>query len=209
MRTMWIDNRLTTACRYGHTLVYDEFTRSRPEANNVLLSVLGEEILNLPKLRYAGEGYLKVNPAFRAIFTSNPEEYAGIHKSQDALMDRLITIHVDYFDRETEVAITVARSGVSYDDACQVVDLVRRFREKRIGRHRPSLRAAIMIARVVARREGLFDPSDIIFQRTCRDVLGLDRFDSRDATEARSHEIMNNELSDTCELVETALQESC
>ncbi len=102
MRTLWIDNRLTTACRYGHTLVYDEFTRSRPEANNVLLSVLGEEILNLPKLRYAGEGYLKVDPAFRAIFTSNPEEYAGIHKSQDALMDRLITIHVDYFDRETE-----------------------------------------------------------------------------------------------------------
>jgi gas vesicle protein GvpN len=56
MRTLWIDNRLTTACRYGHTLVYDEFTRSRPEANNVLLSVLGEEILNLTKLRYAGEG---------------------------------------------------------------------------------------------------------------------------------------------------------
>ena len=64
MRTLWIDNRLTTACRYGHTLVYDEFTRSRPEANNVLLSVLGEEILNLPKLRYAGEGYLKVDPGF-------------------------------------------------------------------------------------------------------------------------------------------------
>ncbi len=72
MRTLWIDNRLTTACRYGHTLVYDEFTRSRPEANNVLLSVLGEEILNLPKLRYAGEGYLKVNPEFRAIFHLEP-----------------------------------------------------------------------------------------------------------------------------------------
>ena len=75
--------------------------------------MLGEEILNLPKLRYAGEGYLKVDPGFRAIFTSNPEEYAGIHKSQDALMDRLITIHVDYFDRETETAITAARSGNS------------------------------------------------------------------------------------------------
>ena len=108
---MWVDNRLTTACRDGHTLVYDEFTRSRPEANNVLLSVLGEEILNLPKLRYAGEGYLKVDPAFRAIFTSNPEEYAGIHKSQDALMDRLITIRVEYFDRETEVAIAAARAA--------------------------------------------------------------------------------------------------
>ena len=60
---------------------------------------------------------MKVDPDFRAIFTSNPEEYAGIHKSQDALMDRLITIQVDYFDRETEVAIAAARSGVSRDEA--------------------------------------------------------------------------------------------
>ena len=177
LQTLWIDNRLTTACRHGHTLVYDEFTRSRPEANNVLLSVLGEEILNLPKLRYAGEGYLKVDPDFRAIFTSNPEEYAGIHKSQDALMDRLITIQVDYFDHDTEVAIAAARAGVSEADAGRVVDLVRRFRDRSTGRHRPSLRAAIMIARVVAQRGGTFDASDPIFRRTYRDVLGLDRVD--------------------------------
>ena len=85
MKTLWMDNRLTTACRNGDTLIYDEFTRSRPEANNALLSVLSEGILNLPKLRRNGEGYLEVHPAFRAIFTSNPEEYAGVHKTQDAL----------------------------------------------------------------------------------------------------------------------------
>ena len=208
MRTLWVDNRLTTACRYGHTLVYDEFTRSRPEANNVLLSVLGEEILNLPKLRYAGEGYLKVDPGFRAIFTSNPEEYAGIHKSQDALMDRLITIHVDYFDRDTEVAIAAARAGVSREDAGRVVDLVRHYRQRRVGRHRPSLRAAIMIARVVAQRGAAFDPSDPVFQRTYRDVLGLDRAAAHEWSEPRSHDVMNTELADACGLVETALQES-
>jgi nitric oxide reductase NorQ protein len=199
---------LTTACRYGHTLVYDEFTRSRPEANNVLLSVLGEEILNLPKLRYAGEGYLRVDPGFRAIFTSNPEEYAGIHRSQDALMDRLITIHVDYFDRDTEAAITAARSGVSAADAGRVVDLVRHFRGQHVGRHRPSLRAAIMIARVVAQRGGTFDPCDLVFQCTYRDVLGLNRGDSQGAVTPRSHTAMDRELSNASELVETALQES-
>ena len=86
MKTLWTDNRLTTACRFGHVLIYDEFTRSRPEANNVLLSVLGERLLNLPKKCNGGEGYLEVHPAFRAIFTSNPQEYAGVHKSQDALL---------------------------------------------------------------------------------------------------------------------------
>ncbi len=208
MRTLWVDNRLTTACRYGQTLVYDEFTRSRPEANNVLLSVLGEEILNLPKLRYAGEGYLKVDPDFRAIFTSNPEEYAGIHKSQDALMDRMITIHVDYFDRATEVAIAAARAGVSPADAAPVVDLVRHFRGRRLGVHRPSLRAAIMIARVVAQRGAKFDPSDPVFQRTCRDVLGLDRVGEHGAADVRQHDLMSSELANTCKLVETAIQES-
>lgn len=208
MRTLWIDNRLTTACRYGHTLVYDEFTRSRAEANNVLLSVLGEEILNLPKLRYAGEGYLKVDPDFRAIFTSNPEEYAGIHKSQDALMDRLITIHVDFCDRETEVAITAARSGISDVDAGRVVDLVRHYREQRVDRHRPSLRASIMIARVVVRQNGAFDPTDPVFQRTYRDVLELDRIGKHVADELRTHNVMDKELTDVCRHVETAIQES-
>ena len=208
MRTLWIDNRLTTACRYGHTLVYDEFTRSRPEANNVLLSVLGEEILNLPKLRYAGEGYLKVDPHFRAIFTSNPEEYAGIHKSQDALMDRLITIHVDYFDRDTEVAIATARSGVSFKDAGRVVDVVRHFRQHSGVRHRPSLRAAIMITRVVAQRGGSFDASDAVFNRTCSDVLGLDRIESRDVKKRRSRNGVDAGLSEAFELVEAAIQAS-
>jgi gas vesicle protein GvpN len=204
MRTMWVDNRLTTACRYGHTLVYDEFTRSRPEANNVLLSVLGEEILNLPKLRYAGEGYLKVDPAFRAIFTSNPEEYAGIHKSQDALMDRLITIRVDGFDRATEVAIAAARGGISREQATLVVDLVRRARRGPAGRHRPSLRAAIMIARVVVQRGAAFDACDPVFTRTCRDVLGIDSRRPLDDAEIDPSDPRGARIEDVCELVESA-----
>ncbi len=118
MRSLWVDNRLTTACKDGYTLIYDEFTRSRPEANNVLLSVLEEKILNLPGLRRTGEGYVDVHPSFRAIFTSNPEEYAGVHKTQDALMDRIITINVDHYDRETEIEITMAKSGISARGRC-------------------------------------------------------------------------------------------
>ena len=73
MTQQWVDNRLTTACQFGLTLIYDEFTRSRPEANNVLLSILEERILVLPNAR-GRESYLKVHPDFRAIFTSNPDQ---------------------------------------------------------------------------------------------------------------------------------------
>ena len=203
VRTYWADNRLTTACRYGHTLIYDEFTRSKPEANNVLLSVLGEDLLNLPKLRRAGEGYLKVHPDFRAIFTSNPEEYAGIHKSQDALMDRLITIHVDHYDRQTEVAITAAKSGIPAADAERVVDVVRHFRKRGGSGHRPSIRAAIAIGRVVNRQGASCHPSDPVFQRTCRDVLGLDGARGLKA-DLLSPEIIQAEIQKIWDLVDEA-----
>ena len=174
MKTLWIDNRLTTACQRGDTLIYDEFTRSRAEANNVLLSVLEEKILNLPKLRRSGEGYLAVHPDFRAIFTSNPEEYAGVHKTQDALMDRLITINLGHFDRETEIRITMSKSGIQRPDAETIVDIMREMRGTGVNNHRPTIRAPIIVARILAHRKGHARLNDPVFQWVCRDVLNTD-----------------------------------
>jgi gas vesicle protein GvpN len=174
MQSLWVDNRLTTACQNGDTLIYDEFNRSRAEANNALLSILSEKILNLPKLRATGDGYLEVHPEFRAIFTSNPEEYAGTHKTQDALMDRLITIHLGHYDRDTEVRITTAKSGLSMSDAERIVDLVRELRGVGVNNHRPTIRACITIARILAREGGSARWNDPIFQWVCRDVLNTE-----------------------------------
>lgn len=171
MRSVWVDYRLTTACDLGHTLIYDEFNRSRPEANNALLSVLSEGILNMPKLGRSGEGFLAVHPNFRAIFTSNPEEYAGTHKTQDALMDRLITLEVGHYDEETETAITIARSNIDYEDGLRIVQLVRDLRGVGVNNHRPTIRASIAIARILVRRHGRATPEDPWFSRICRDIL--------------------------------------
>jgi len=174
MNTIWVDNRLTTACQNGYTLVYDEFSRSRPEANNALLSVLEEKILNLPQLGSKGEGYLKVHSDFHAIFTSNPEEYAGVHKAQDALMDRLITINLGHCDRETEIRVAIARSGIARPDAETIVDIVRELRLIGVNNHRPTIRACIAIARILVHRKAHARMDDPVFQWTCRDVLNLE-----------------------------------
>ncbi len=174
LSTVWMDNRLTTACQKGYTLIYDEFTRSRPEANNALLSVLEEKILNLPKLRRSGETYLEVHRDFRAIFTSNPEEYAGTHKTQDALMDRLITIHLNHYDRDTEIEITARKSGLPSADAETIVDIVRKLRGVGVNNHRPTIRACIAIARILAHKGGRAEWNDAVFQWVCRDVLNTD-----------------------------------
>jgi len=183
-QSFWVDNRLTSACENGDTLIYDEFTRSRPEANNALLSILSEKILNLPRLRQWGKGYLEVHPNFRAIFTSNPEEYAGVHKTQDALMDRLITIKVDHYDRDTEIRITLAKSGMPRKDAETIVDIIRELRGIGVNNHRPTIRACIAIARVMRHLGAHAKADDATFRWICRDVLDVDTAKVRRAGEA-------------------------
>lgn len=167
----WVDKQLTVACQEGLTLVYDEFTRSRPEANNILLSVLEEGVLMLPSRRGGGAEYLRVHPDFVAIFTSNPSEYAGVHKAQDALLERMVTIEMGPFDEETETAIAQARSGVSEADAATIVRLVRACRQALGGGDGPTVRSAIMIARVLAQQDATARAGDALFERTCLDVL--------------------------------------
>ena len=170
MTHQWIDNRLTTACEHGLTLIYDEFTRSRPEANNVLLSVLEEGILPLPAAR-GGRNYLKVHPSFAAIFTSNPEEYAGVQKSQDALRDRMVSIELGNFDEETEVAITQTKSKLTWEDSWRIVSLVRRVREAKSNKLTPTVRACIIIGKILSLKTESAPGINYAFKQTCRDIL--------------------------------------
>ncbi len=171
MQKKWVDNRLTVACKYGFTLIYDEFTRSRPEANNVLLSVLQEKMLDLPGAREGDENYLRVDPDFTALFTSNPEEYAGVHRSQDALRDRMITLDLDHFDEETEVRITEAKSGLVNGDASSIVKIVRGLRDSDVYEFAPTIRGSVMIAKTLQVRKASVNKDDEIFKQTCMDIL--------------------------------------
>lgn len=194
----WVDNRLTIACKYGFTLIYDEFTRSRPEANNILLSILQEKMLDLPVAR-GGESYLMVDPDFTAIFTSNPEEYAGVHRSQDALRDRMVTIDLDHFDKDTEVAITAAKSKLSRKDTEKIVSIVRELRESGKCEYAPTIRGCIMIAKTLQVREGSVSAKDKNFREICQDVLASEtsRVGSK-TNQAKVREIVGNLIDKYC-----------
>jgi nitric oxide reductase NorQ protein len=191
-RPQWVDSRLTTACKQGYTLVYDEFSRSRPEANNVLLTILEEGIVALPDTQY-GATYMRVHPEFRAIFTSNPEDYAGVHKTQNALLDRMITIELDYCDRDTEVAITQARAGVDEAAAARIVDLVRRIRAE-ASTQRPTLRASVMIARIARQLDCAGSLGDPVFLDACLDVLHSTSITGRDASRTTAGSIIRRAI---------------
>ena len=193
----WVDNRVTVACKHGFTLIYDEFTRSRPEANNVLLPILEEKILDLPAAR-GEDGYLRVSPEFRAIFTSNPEEYAGVHKAQDALKDRMINIKLRHYDRESEASIVEAKSGLAENDAGKVVDIVRSIRDTRENSLQPSVRASIMIARVLS-ATGLSPKADNSdFVEACMDVLDFDSNGFKGQPEGEVRQAIMDTISRYC-----------
>jgi nitric oxide reductase NorQ protein len=165
VKPVWVGRALTEACQKGCTVVYDEFTRSRPEANNVLLSVLEERVLPL-----RGED-IPVHPNFRIIFTSNPADYAGVHGAQDALLDRMVTILLSGFDQDTEAAITQQRSGLPLAEVEKIIALVRAFRDAGLKTSSASVRPAILISRILQVRGGHVYAGDTVFVQTCRDVL--------------------------------------
>jgi len=170
LRQNWVDSRLTLACREGFTLVYDEFNRSRPEVNNVLLSALEEKLLVLPPSNNRSE-YLRVNPHFRAILTSNPEEYVGIHETQDALMDRLITINIPEPDELTQQEILVQKTECDRASASLIVHLIRAFRQKTGTEKSSGLRSGLMLAKICQEHEILVAAENAEFRDVCADIL--------------------------------------
>jgi gas vesicle protein GvpN len=167
MRAGWVDNPLTIACKYGTIFVYNDFSRAKPDANNVLLAVFQEGILELPT-RFGEERYINVHPEFRAILTSNSVDYAGVHRPQDALLDRMVGIYMDFYDFDTEVAIVREHSGVSEEDAERIVGTIRKLREKLPDAEKPGTRACIMIAQGLVTSGGRLED---LLEGFCVDIL--------------------------------------
>ena len=167
----WRDGRLLEAVKNGYTLVYDEFTRSQPATNNIFLSILEEGLLPLYGTKLT-EPFVRVHPDFAVIFTSNPDEYAGVYQTQDALLDRLITIFIDHKDRDREAAIVSEKVDLDKNQAAAITTLVAELRKECKAESGPSLRASLMIAKLAAEENIPIEGSNSAFQRLCLDILG-------------------------------------
>jgi len=163
-----MQGQLVEAVKKGHVVIYDEFSRSRPETNNIFLSLLEEKIL--PLYGYGKGAFVNSHPDFRIIFTSNPNEYTGTFQTQDALMDRFITISLDYCDKETEVTILHKKTGVAQEEACEIVKLVSNLRSYGKG-FCPSLRSSLMLATIAQKANIPINSQNQNYQTLCFDVL--------------------------------------
>ena len=73
------------------------------------------------------------------------------------------------------MAITASNGGVAAAMAEQIVDLVHHVRKRGPGGQHPSIRAAVMIAKVLASQGLSCDPTNALVVSTCRDVLHLNQ----------------------------------
>jgi MoxR-like ATPase len=132
--------------REGSLLYVEELNRVPEETLNVLITVMSERELHVPRL-----GRIAAAPGFRLVAAMNPFDAVGTARISSAVYDRVCRLSVDYQTAAEEIAI-VERAGVGDDAAwnARIVELVRRTRahpELRVG---SSVRGAIDATAVVA-----------------------------------------------------------
>jgi MoxR-like ATPase len=151
---VFVDGPLLEAMRTGALLYVEEVNRVPEETLNVLLTVMSEQEVNVPRL-----GRVHAAPGFRLVAAMNPFDAVGTARISSALYDRSCRITLGYQSPEDERDI-VAQQAPEVPDGWrrQVVELVRRTREHPDVRIGSSVRGALDTVRIAAalaaRRDG-------------------------------------------------------
>lgn len=150
---VFVPGPLAAALRDGSLLYIEELNRVPEETLNVLITVMSEREITVPRL-----GRLEAAPGFRLVAAMNPFDSVGTARISGAVYDRMCRIAVDYQSTADELMIVrrevslhsdpdVAAPGgqpdVDVDWIGQVVDLVRATRSHSDLRVGSSVRGAI------------------------------------------------------------------
>ena len=132
------DGPLLQAMRGGALLYLEEFNRIPEETLNVLITVLAEGEIAVPRL-----GLVRADADFRLIAAMNPFDAVGTARVSQAIADRICRVVLGYQDAAAEQAITTAVTGVSGPVTEFAVALTRATRTHRDVRTGASVRGAI------------------------------------------------------------------
>ena len=140
----FMDGPLITAMREGSLLYVEEINRVPEETLNVLITVMSEGDLSVPRL-----GRVAAAPGFRLVAAMNPFDSVGTARISGAIYDRVCRVAVGYQSHADEVAI-VSRNveGIDATWIDGVVKVVRMTREHSDLRTGSSVRGAIDTALV-------------------------------------------------------------
>ena len=135
------DGPLVAALRAGSLLYVEEINRIPEETLNVLITVMSERELNVPRL-----GRIPAAQGFRLVAAMNPFDAVGTARISSAVYDRVCRLSVDYQDAPDEVSIVRAalpEAGIDDTWLGKVVQVVRATRTHADVRIGSSVRGAI------------------------------------------------------------------
>jgi magnesium chelatase subunit D len=132
------DGPLLQAMRSGALLYLEEFNRVPEETLNVLITVLTEGEIAVPRF-----GLVRANPEFRLIAAMNPFDAIGTARVSQAIADRICRIVLGYQDAAAEQAIVAAVTGRDGPVTAFAVAFARATRSHRDVRMGSSVRGAI------------------------------------------------------------------
>lgn len=150
---VFVDGPLITAMRDGSLLYVEEINRIPEETLNVLITVMSERELHVPRL-----GRVAASAGFRLVAAMNPFDAIGTARISSAVYDRVCRLSVGYQEAADEVAIVQRALPHLYTDVAAidaawlagVVEVVRRTRDHPDVRIGSSVRGAIDAAAVAA-----------------------------------------------------------
>jgi MoxR-like ATPase len=138
---VFVDGPLVTALHDGSLLYVEEINRIPEETLNVLITVMSEAELHVPRL-----GRVVAARGFRLVAAMNPFDAVGTARISSAVYDRTCRLTLDYQSAEDESAIVgraVGEAAPDPDWMAKVVELVRRTRDHPEVRIGSSVRGAI------------------------------------------------------------------
>jgi MoxR-like ATPase len=137
---VFVDGPLVSSMRDGSLLYIEEINRIPEETLNVLITVMSERELHVPRL-----GRVVAEPGFRLVAAMNPFDAIGTARISSAIYDRVCRLSVDYQSAADEQAIVAklvdpAPDAVWLAKVVEAVRLTRSHPDVRIG---SSVRGAI------------------------------------------------------------------
>jgi magnesium chelatase subunit D len=132
------DGPLLTAMRGSGLLYLEELNRIPEETLNVLITVLTEGEITVPRL-----GLVRATSGFRLIAAMNPFDAVGTARVGQAIADRMCRVVLGYQDAAAERAIVAAVTAADPSPIGLAVRLVRATREHGDLRMGSSVRGAI------------------------------------------------------------------
>ncbi len=149
---VFVDGPLVSALRNGSLLYVEEINRIPEETLNVLITVMSEGEITVPRL-----GTVKSAEGFRLVAAMNPFDAVGTARISSAVYDRVCRVAMTYQDADDEIEIVMRElakqaggSKVSRDWVALVVEMVRRTRNHTDLRFGSSVRGAIDTAVVAS-----------------------------------------------------------